>query len=239
MSVRIAGGVFAGRELLGPPRSARGWTTGLRPTAIRLRKSVFEVVGGDLREARVLDVCAGVGALGFEALSRGAASCAFIERSRVGSALIVRNAGRLGVDRERFRLRTGDAARILPRLLAAGEGFDVILLDPPWSGWRDGLAGTLVRRTGELEPALLAVEHPASLTPEGPPGYRAARSLTAGDGAFTLFHPEAGKAHMGMTRSGARFVAHRPIRGPKCGKPPISIPPSLCYRPAAAGGALR
>ncbi len=193
MSARLAGGVFAGRMLVGPPRSAR--STGLRPTAIRLRKSVFEVMRDDLLDAQALDVCAGIGALGFEALSRGAVSCTFIERSRAGSALIERNARRLGLGRARYRLHTGDAARVLPKLLAAGERFQVVLLDPPWSDWRDGSAGKLARRAGELAPALLAVEHPASLTPAPPPGYRSVRKFAAGDGGFTLFRPETEKAH--------------------------------------------
>ncbi len=187
MSARIAGGRFAGRALSGPSRSRRAGRAEIRPTAIRLRKSVFEVVGPRLEGERVLDVCAGVGALGFEALSRGAASCAFVERRRAAAALIERNAARLGLAAGQYRVHAGDAARVLPRMRAAGERFGAAFFDPPWPWWRDGAALRLLARIAALEADLLVVEHPASLDPDPIPGYRAARTLRAGDGAGALW----------------------------------------------------
>ena len=204
MSVRIAGGVFGGRVLTGPPRAAsrRGPAPPAeraRPTAVRLRKSLFAVLAGEVAGARVLDLCAGVGTLGFEALSRGARECVFVERSPRLGRLIGRNAARLGTDA--FEVVVGDALRELRRFLGAGREFDVAFLDPPWEIWESEQGEELLRGAVGLAPLVVA-EHRSSWTaparvvdcpgsePQGegcPPIGVKVRTTAAGDGAFSLY----------------------------------------------------
>ena len=204
MSVRISGGVFRGRVLTGPPRAdsrvgpARV-AEQARPSAVRLRKSLFTVLAGEMAEARVLDVCAGVGTLGFEALSRGARECVFVERSPRLGRLIERNAARLGTSA--FELMVGDALGELRRLLRAGKEFDVAFLDPPWEIWETEQGLELLRRAVSLAPLVVA-EHRSSWTapssvvvrpepepqsPMCPASGVKTRTTAAGDSAFSLY----------------------------------------------------
>lgn len=207
MSVRIAGGMFAGRVLSGPPRAERGpgrppAPERTRPTAVRLRKSLFAVLADELEGARVLDLCAGVGTLGFEAMSRGARECVFIERSPRMVRLIERNATRLGVTA--FALVVEDALRGLGRLRDSGSRFDVVFLDPPWDLWEAETGAQLLAGAIALAPLVVA-EHRASRAPPSrviaeplsDSGIAAARltgwnvrTTTAGDGAFSLYRRE-------------------------------------------------
>jgi 16S rRNA (guanine966-N2)-methyltransferase len=117
--LRVVAGAFKGRPL----RAARGRAT--RPTADRVREALFSMLG-DVSGARVLDLYAGSGALGIEALSRGAASALFVERDARAVAAIQRNLGSVGVEAE---VRRQDALRFL----AHAEGpFDLVLIDPPY-----------------------------------------------------------------------------------------------------------
>jgi 16S rRNA (guanine(966)-N(2))-methyltransferase RsmD len=102
----------------------------VRPTADRVRESLFARIA-DLSGARVLDAFAGTGALGIEALSRGAASAVFVERSAPVLAVLRENLERLGIA-EAARVVRGEARAALRRLAAAGERFDWIFLDPPY-----------------------------------------------------------------------------------------------------------
>lgn len=207
MSVRIAGGAFGGRVLTGPPRtdSRRGSADAAeraRPTAVRLRKSLFSVLADEVAGARVLDVCAGVGTLGFEALSRGAGECLFVERSRRLGRLIERNAARLGTDA--FELAVGDALRELRRLRDAGREFDIAFLDPPWEVWESehgvellrgavGLAPLVVaeHRSSWTAPASVAVPQERKSQVEACPAFGVkVRTSPAGDGAFSLYRRE-------------------------------------------------
>lgn len=209
MSVRISGGVFRGRVLAGPPRAgSRGGPVPAvertRPTAVRLRKSLFTVLAEDVAGARVLDACAGVGTLGFEALSRGARECVFVERSPGLGRLIERNAARLGTNA--FRLVVGDALGELRRFLGAGREFDVAFLDPPWEMWESERGAELLRAAVGLAPLVVA-EHRSSWTapsgvvvrPEREPQEHSCprvgvktRTTSAGDGAFSLYRWEKG-----------------------------------------------
>ena len=165
--MRIVGGELRGRRLVAPRGRA------LRPTAERVRESLFDVLahglgrGADLDGGRVVDVFAGVGALGFEALSRGAAHACFIERDGEALAHLRRNAERLGLA-ERITLVRRDAKRIGPAPAPCACAF----LDPPY---RSGLAApALVRLAagGWLEDGALAViEHAASEAPTPPAGF--------------------------------------------------------------------
>jgi 16S rRNA (guanine966-N2)-methyltransferase len=138
--VRVVAGQFRGRRLAAP-RGAR-----TRPTADRVREALFSMLG-DVSEARVLDLYAGSGALGIEALSRGARSAVFVERDARAVSVIERNLASLGLDQEVVRQ---DAVRFLAR---AQGTFDLVFCDPPYDS-ASRLAGPLAERL----PALTAAD---------------------------------------------------------------------------------
>ncbi len=122
--LRIIGGEFRSRRILAPPGR------GVRPTADRVREALFDILGDRPRGASVLDAFAGSGALGLEALSRGARSVTFIERDRAVLTRLERNISRLCVE-ERCRVLAGSVERAL-RSPLPGRPFDLVLADPPY-----------------------------------------------------------------------------------------------------------
>lgn len=102
-----------------------------RPTSDRVRESLFNILGASVREAVVLDLFAGTGALGIEALSRGAAFGVFIENARAPLGVIRRNLEACGLG-GRSRILRWDASRNLNCLASAGARFDLVLMDPPY-----------------------------------------------------------------------------------------------------------
>ncbi len=138
--MRVVAGEFKGRRLVAP----RGTRT--RPTADRVREALFSMLG-DVSGARVLDLYAGSGALGIEALSRGAESAVFVERDRGALAALERNLDATGA---RGEIRRQDVARFLAR----PEGtFDLVFCDPPYDG-----APAIAEALAEALPALTAQE---------------------------------------------------------------------------------
>jgi 16S rRNA (guanine(966)-N(2))-methyltransferase RsmD len=121
--MRIIAGRFKGRTLRTP-----SWE-GLRPTSDRLRETLFNVLAADMPGARVLDVYAGTGAVGLEALSRGARAVTFIEQDRRAVALIRENLARCAVS-EGCAIVARDAAEALRR--GPLDRFDIVFLDPPY-----------------------------------------------------------------------------------------------------------
>ncbi len=150
--MRITAGEHRGRRL----RSPAGSRT--RPTSDRLRQAIFNVVGPRVLGARVLDLFAGTGALGVEALSRGAAAATFVERDRPALTSLRANLVVLGLT-TRARIIARDALAALHALAQAGEQFDCVFLDPPYDG---DLAGRCVETLapGEIlsENAVLLVQ---------------------------------------------------------------------------------
>jgi 16S rRNA (guanine966-N2)-methyltransferase len=146
--MRIVAGEFGGRRLA-VPKDAR-----VRPTADRVREAWMSILGAALPGARVLDLYAGSGALGLEALSRGAASADFVELSAASLRALEANIQALGVD-GRATVHRGDALRYAERLPPVA--FDVALADPPYA--RDDAARlvALFRRTPFAR--ILSVEH--------------------------------------------------------------------------------
>jgi 16S rRNA (guanine966-N2)-methyltransferase len=134
--MRVVAGAFKGRRLVAP----RGQLT--RPTADRVREALFSMLG-DVEGARVLDLYAGSGALGIEALSRGAAAATFVERDVRAAAAIERNLAAVGVEAELIR---DDAVRFMAR--SEGE-FDLVFCDPPYDS-ATAVAGTLTERLPAL-----------------------------------------------------------------------------------------
>lgn len=127
--MRIIGGKFKGHGLAGP----KGQAT--RPTSDRVRESIFNILahgidGFALDGARVLDLFAGTGAMGLEALSRGARFCQFVDESAEARGVIRRNADALGVIGQ-CKIWRRDAAKLGPA--APQPGFDLIFADPPYN----------------------------------------------------------------------------------------------------------
>ena len=144
-TLRIVAGELRGRRI----RVPRG--TRVRPTPDKVREALFDILGHDLSGARVLDACAGSGALGFEALSRGAASATFIEADREVLVLLQSNARDLGVE-PRCRILHGRAEVLIARG-GAGGPFDLVLADPPYAEpLRAPLLAALLAAGGNLAP---------------------------------------------------------------------------------------
>jgi 16S rRNA (guanine966-N2)-methyltransferase len=128
-AVRVIAGRYGGRRLSAPAGSAT------RPTSDRVREAVFSMLTalGGLDAARVLDLFGGSGALGIEALSRGAAAVTFVERDDVARAVLRANLAALGLDASVARVRGGEALAVLAAVAGDGERFDLVLVDPPYA----------------------------------------------------------------------------------------------------------
>ena len=156
--MRVIAGSVGGRRLVAPP----GATT--RPTSDRVREALFSILGPPPEGARVLDLFAGAGALGIEALSRGAAAAVFVDSSRAAWRCLRRNLEDLGLV-EVSEIHLGDAVRFAERLAREAAGtsrapFHWIFLDPPYAA---GLADRALAALGGapvLAPGgALVVEH--------------------------------------------------------------------------------
>lgn len=123
--MRIVAGKYGSRHLKSPGKLR------LRPTSDRLRETLFDILRGEVEGSLFLDVYAGTGAVGIEALSRGARKVIFIEIARGASAMIRQNLELLGAQSDAEILQ-GEALRTLVRLHGRGERADFIFLDPPY-----------------------------------------------------------------------------------------------------------
>src|SRR5262245_46501259 len=117
--MRIIAGVLKGRRLKAPT-----WD-GVRPSSDRLRETLFQILAPRMRGARVVDVCAGTGAVGIEALSRGASEVVFIERDRRAQALIAENLAHCGMTTGYTILRTSALDGL--QVLRGNAAYDAIL----------------------------------------------------------------------------------------------------------------
>jgi 16S rRNA (guanine966-N2)-methyltransferase len=140
--VRVIAGEWGGRRLVAPPGAAT------RPTSDRVREALFSVLGERVAGARVLDLFAGSGALGLEALSRGAARATFVDSAPAALKALRANLETLEADAV---VRRADALRFLGGAAAAGDQYDLVFLDPPYR-----LAGRLGGPLSAILPAVLA-----------------------------------------------------------------------------------
>jgi 16S rRNA (guanine966-N2)-methyltransferase len=182
--MRVIAGSRKGHTISSPP----GLDT--RPTSDRVRENVFNLVG-PLEEATVLDLYAGSGAMGIEALSRGASRAVFVERDADAVRTIERNLDRLRLTGA--RVVRGDVLATLAQEGAAGRKYDLVLVDPPY-GMYPELQPSLARHLPQLLAAdgVLVVETDARVQPDLPLPLRTSRKY--GQARITLFE-------------GAKFVA--------------------------------
>jgi 16S rRNA (guanine966-N2)-methyltransferase len=175
--VRIIAGALKGRRIDAPD-----WP-GLRPTSDRLRETLFNVLAPRISGARFLDGYAGTGAVGIEALSRGASHVTFVERDRRAQRLIEQNLARSGVE-DRYAIIRAGFAGAAARL--AGP-FEILFLDPPYGA---GELGDALEAAAPLvsSSALLIVEHAKrDRAPERTAGLTRTRELVQGDSALSFF----------------------------------------------------
>ena len=175
--VRVIAGSLKGRRLKAPT-----WT-GLRPTSDKLRETMFNILAPRIAGARVLDGYAGTGAVGIEALSRGAAAVTFVERDRRAQALIAENLAHCGVA-DGYVIIRASVARAAAGLLA--DPFDIMIFDPPY----DERADDLLAAAGEHLAAdgVLVLEHARrAASPHRAGGLRKAREVRSGDSALSFY----------------------------------------------------
>lgn len=191
--MRIISGTAKGRRLQVPSRR-RGRPL-IRPTSDRAREAIFSIIGTEVVGAAVLDLFAGTGALGLEALSRGAGSALFVDQDREALALVAANAEVCGFS-DQGRIVRRDLARGLGFLAgyAPENGFALVFIDPPYGR---GLGVAAGRELADLElldqGALVVIEDAAD---EVLPG-RVGRLVLSdrrryGDTGFWLFRPQEG-----------------------------------------------
>ncbi|PJF09575.1 16S rRNA (guanine(966)-N(2))-methyltransferase RsmD [Pseudorhodobacter sp. MZDSW-24AT] len=181
--MRIIGGRARGLHLT--PLGAGDAAAHLRPTSDRVREAIFNLLingghGQPVQGARVLDLFAGTGALGLEALSRGAASACFIEEGKVALALLKRNIGLMRAEAQAQVLR-----RDATRPGAAAAAFDLVFLDPPYGKGLGEKALAACRAGGWLAPGALIVWEEGS-PPLPPAGLDLVDQRRYGDTHVTL-----------------------------------------------------
>jgi 16S rRNA (guanine966-N2)-methyltransferase len=174
--MRVIGGEFRSRRLKTLPGLQ------LRPTPDRLRETLFDVLAPRIEGAVFADLYAGTGAVGIEALSRGAARAIFVEKHRGAVDVIRQNLRSLGVE-ERAQVICGKATTPLGRLRA-----DIVFLDPPYDLGSEYDAA--LRALGESAPPLVIAQHAARLAIGEEYGrLRRVRLLKQGDNALSFFEP--------------------------------------------------
>ena len=175
--MRVIAGSCKGRRL-SPPR----WE-GLRPTSDRLRETLYGILGDGVVGRRVLDGCAGTGAVGIEALSRGATHVVFVDQDPRAVALIRRNVATCGLT-DRCAIVRGTLPGALGRL--GRSRFDLVLLDPPYGG--KGIGAILTATAGYLETGgLVVLERARRQDLVGSSGLEVLRSVRAGDSVLDFY----------------------------------------------------
>jgi len=186
--IRVIAGVYGGRLLQVPEE-------GTRPLADRVRQALFAILEPRLRDARILDLCAGSGAAGIEALSRGARHVQFVEISRRASEVIRRNVMSLGLTTQ-ADVQTADALSALRDQVSRNAEADLIIADPPYDDvdLRHGIVELIGGSPSPLSAQGLLVLSGRRIkgqTAQGAPtGLRLVRSLTYGETGIDLFEPD-------------------------------------------------
>jgi len=151
--MRIISGISKGKKL----RTLRGQS--IRPTSDRVKESIFNILGQEVDGKHVLDLFAGTGNLGIEALSRGAVRAVFVEKEKLAIDLIKKNLSHCGFD-DRSRIITGTVERAIRLLRRKGEVFDLIFMDPPYQkGLVQKTLDILHTQPLHHEDSILVIEH--------------------------------------------------------------------------------
>ena len=174
--MRVIAGTARGRPLVAP----RGTAT--RPITDRVKETLFGILGDRVIDAHVLDLYAGSGSVGIEALSRGAASCAFVEHDRRAVAAIRENLERAGVA-EHASVHATHVLRYLD--LSADDRFEIAFMDPPYE--ERAILAPLERLVAHLAPgAMVVVKHHWRTEIPEPPGLTRSRERRFGETTLTF-----------------------------------------------------
>ena len=195
--MRIISGKFRGRKLNGPSGLE------LRPTGDRLKETLFNVFGAAVNGAIVLDVFGGSGAIGIEALSRGARQAVFIEIAASACRLIRRNAEICGIS-SGYRIVQQDAFMALRSLAREGFKADIVFFDPPYDFKPYGDVLEITFKRGLLrQPACVVIEHHRkAVLPESGEGYRRSRIIRQGDHCLSFFEEDKSRETEARTENG-------------------------------------
>ncbi len=179
--IRITGGDCRGRRL----KTVRG--TRSRPTLSRVREAVFNILGDAVPDAVFLDLFAGTGAMGIEALSRGAARVVFVETNAVCRRILGENLSMLGL-RERAEIVGMDAIRWAQRGLG---GADIVFADPPYASESAARILEALGRSGADGAGYVIIQHGPRVTlPERAGGLVRVRCRTYGDTVLDVYEPD-------------------------------------------------
>ncbi len=166
----------------------------VRPTSDRLRETLFNILQLRIAGARFLDLCAGTGAIGIEAISRGARHATFVDRSRKSCGLIEANLDMCGVPEEMTEVVMSDAAEFARRAAAReGDGvarWNIVFYDPPYSSDYLPLLGTFGLNAGELlaDNGIVIAEHHAKTNlPDAVGSLRRWRTVKQGDASLSFY----------------------------------------------------
>ena len=177
--MKIIAGRFKQRRLFVP----EGNTT--RPTLGRTRESLFNILQGSMEDARVLDLFAGSGALGFEALSRGAQSVVFCDVAADAVRTVQKNIRLLKVDKETQVIK-GDWSQVIRRLENEGKCFDIIFIDPPYAQQMQPVLDVLDAAQMLSNCGIIIAEHTKNKQVSDTPHYRVYDSRIYGDTILTF-----------------------------------------------------
>jgi 16S rRNA (guanine966-N2)-methyltransferase len=162
--MRIVGGSLGGRVLRAPGGAAT------RPTSEKVREALFQILG-DVEGVRVLDLFAGSGALGIEALSRGAAHVTFVDSAKPALAAIRENLAALGLGADRATVVAGDVPTVARRPLVEGsDPWALVFIDPPYASDLAARAVLALPTTSLAEKAVIVIEHDRRNPPPEPLG---------------------------------------------------------------------
>jgi len=178
--MRVIAGAFKGRNLKSPPSMQ------VRPTSDRLRETLFNVIAAHVPDARFLDLCAGSGAVGIEALSRGAAHATFVDRSRRSCQLIESNLELCRVPEDQRDIYCSEASEFLRQW--DGDKWDLIFFDPPYK--EDYLKTLQILGSGKLlneNGLVIAEHHHKTELPESIGSLTRTRILKQGDSALSFY----------------------------------------------------
>lgn len=178
--MRIIAGEKRGHALFAPA----GKTT--RPTLSRVRESMFSILGDRVIDARAMDLFAGAGTLGLEALSRGAAHCVFVERARPAVEALFRNVEKLGYQ-DRALIQVDDVGRWIRRQHGSESPYSLIMIDPPYGSNLEQIVGQIEAHLPLADDAAVVVQCGCREVVPKVERLRLARSEKYGDTALHFY----------------------------------------------------
>ncbi|PWT82476.1 MAG: 16S rRNA (guanine(966)-N(2))-methyltransferase RsmD [Acidobacteria bacterium] len=185
--MRIIAGAYKGRTLKSPPSMQ------VRPTSDRLRETLFNVIAPRITDTRFLDLCAGSGAVGIEALSRGAAHATFIDRSRKMCSLIEANLKLCRISEEESEIYNSEVTDFLRQSLSwLVQPWDIVFYDPPYKDDPTPVLEFFALNNERLlsgEGLIVIEHHHKTDLPENVGKLQRSRNLKQGDSSLSFYTP--------------------------------------------------